>query len=100
MTLKMLVLADACIFIDLDRFQFFDLLRKLSDFYGWEICITAKVEEECKNRFTASRLKTMIRDGDIKVLRESKKEITRKIARLSVLTPFSQADFKRVFWSV
>ena len=82
MTRRNIVLADANIFIFLDKFRFFDFLHKISSYYGWKIMITPAVENECKNLFTSSRLKSLKNAGTIGILYESSRDILNSIVKL------------------
>jgi len=82
MTLKRVVLADANIFILLDKFRFFNFLDEMSSFYDWKIMITPSVENECKNRFTSSRLNSLVNEGVIEVLIENDRDILKSVSRL------------------
>ena len=82
MSRKNIVLADANIFIFLDKFRFFNFLDEMSSFYGWKIMITPSVRNECKNRFTSSRLNSLINTGVVEVLIENDREILKSVSKL------------------
>jgi hypothetical protein len=75
-------LADANIFINLDRFRLFSFLEELSNHYNWEIFITPAVKRECKNRFTSSRINALLRKKTIKLLLESGRDVLNCILKL------------------
>lgn len=84
MNKRKIVLADANIFIDLDKFRLFDFVSHVSTFFNWDVRITEEVEKECSNVFTRSRIKQMIEKGTISRIDVKDREIFKIYGELSL----------------
>jgi len=80
---KQVVLADADIFIHLNRLQHFNLIEKLTEAYCWDLKITNTVKDECKDPLTSSKIKSLIKNNFVNVIEESSKEVTLNIKKLN-----------------